>query len=94
MICKNCGRPLIKIRDLTESELKNILYLEAREEALLQLSETLLLNPLDKKIKKAYLKVANLIAKNKILKIQLNRDILKDKENFIIDGGIYKHENI
>lgn len=94
MICKNCGRPLIKIRDLTESELKNILYLEAREEALLQLSETLLLNPLDKKIKKAYLKVANLIAKNKILKIQLNRDILKDNKNIIIDGGIYKHENI
>ena len=94
IICKHCGKPLKKIRDLTEDELKNILYLDAKETALWKVASTLISQPLNRKIKKEYVRVFKLISKIKLLRVQLDRDILGDTNGNIIDGGIYIHEDI
>ena len=95
MICKDCGKPIVKIRDLTEDELKNLSYVNAKENSLWQVANTIILNPIDRKIKRAYTRIFKLLAKVKLERVQLNRDILENNsENFIMDGSVYQHEKV
>ena len=91
-ICQKCGKPLKKIRDLNEEELKNLYYLNAKETSLWQVSNTLMLQPINNKIKRAYIRVFKLIAKVKLAKAQFSNKLLNNPDWFIMDGSIYTHE--
>lgn len=93
MVCKKCGKNLLKVRDLTEDEMKNIVYLESREQALWMVANTLLDTTLNKTVKKYHSDILQEISCVKVARVELNQKILEnDKNLLIIDGGIYKHE--
>lgn len=95
VICKNCGRPLVRIANITDEECKELIYLNSVQSTVDSCLENFNMIELDKKLKNCIRRLFAKKAEEFIARKDFFNKISK-KYNVtdfeIIDGVLYVHK--